>query len=584
VFSCFRTLRFALLCVALVVGIPLGLSVGVQPASATITPTCSVASLINGINLANGSPGSVIELPTSCTYTLNAPDNSIDGPTGLPVIVNTVSIHGNGDTITRGPTAPEFRIFEVAATVGDLSVTDLAITDGLAAGDGGGILNNGILSLTDVTLANNAVTTGSGGGAGGAGLDNEGSATVTASLIANNLAASVGYGALGGGISNDDGSLTIVSDVFSGNTAVDTAGGDALGGAISNNNGAVNVSTSTLEINSAISNYGTYGGAIDNGSDGNTGGTVTVTASTLSDNTAFGTYLGPGSGGGANGGGLNNFGTTNITVSTIANNTATTVSSSYSFGGVGGGLNNFGTMTVTHGTLAGNSANSGADSAASISNGSATMTLVATIVAKGTDSPECLGTITDSGYNIDDDGSCHFMAAGSISDSALLDGSLGSLANNGGSTETIALLTGSPAINQVTMPSDCTGNDQRGIAWPVPCDMGSVEVMGKAPTRLTTSSRATQWQVLKGLVAFQATLTSRVTGQGIAGQAITFTLNGNRNASCTATTNGSGVATCNVVEVLFLLVGTHSFAATYQGSGNYLASSATGTVSFQYHL
>ena len=77
--------------------------------------------------------------------------------------------------------------------------------------------------------------------------------------------------------------------------------------------------------------------------------------------------------------------------------------------------------------------------------------------------------VTDLGYNIDDDGSCGFTSP-SISDSAMLDGTLGSLANNGGPTQTIALEPGSPAIGLVTNPSQCPATD-RG--------------MRRGPTRVT---------------------------------------------------------------------------------------------------
>jgi hypothetical protein len=99
----------------------------------------------------------------------------------------------------------------------------------------------------------------------------------------------------------------------------------------------------------------------------------------------------------------------------------------------------------------------------------------ATIVANSTSYGDCEGdgTFTDDGYNLADDTSCGFSGT-SLSDTpAGLDPS--GLQNNGGPTETIALEPGSAAIGHVTLASDCTGNDQRGVPRPVPCDIGAYE-------------------------------------------------------------------------------------------------------------
>jgi hypothetical protein len=59
---------------------------------------------------------------------------------------------------------------------------------------------------------------------------------------------------------------------------------------------------------------------------------------------------------------------------------------------------------------------------------------------------------------------------------------LGSLANNGGETDTMALLTGSPAINAGD-PSKCPATDQRGLPRPQlgGCDIGAYEVQPPTP-------------------------------------------------------------------------------------------------------
>lgn len=82
------------------------------------------------------------------------------------------------------------------------------------------------------------------------------------------------------------------------------------------------------------------------------------------------------------------------------------------------------------------------------------------------------------GYNMDLDNSCNLTATG---DQPATNPVLGPLANNGGVTDTHALMTGSPAID--TGSANCPPTDQRGVSRPqdgdgdgVPaCDTGAFE-------------------------------------------------------------------------------------------------------------
>ncbi|MBM4247790.1 MAG: hypothetical protein FJ148_29045 [Deltaproteobacteria bacterium] len=56
------------------------------------------------------------------------------------------------------------------------------------------------------------------------------------------------------------------------------------------------------------------------------------------------------------------------------------------------------------------------------------------------------------------------------------DPKLGLLQNNGGTTETQALLAGSPALGVVTTAAQCKAPDQRGVPRTVPCDLGAYEL------------------------------------------------------------------------------------------------------------
>ena len=109
----------------------------------------------------------------------------------------------------------------------------------------------------------------------------------------------------------------------------------------------------------------------------------------------------------------------------------------------------------------------------------------------------CSGGISDGGYNLDSGTSCHFSATGSQSNVA--NAKLGPLADYGGPTQTIALLSGSPALDAIPVakctdlsnPPVAVTTDQRGVARPQNsgCDIGAFEVIAppSAPGTLTLS-------------------------------------------------------------------------------------------------
>jgi CSLREA domain-containing protein len=104
----------------------------------------------------------------------------------------------------------------------------------------------------------------------GGGIENNGSLTVIDSSISNNVSVENMF-CQGGGIDNYEGTLIVVNSTLSGNSAADN------GGAIVNAGGKITVTNSTLSGNSAY-----WGGAI-----WNAGFTLTITNSTLSGNSAI---------------------------------------------------------------------------------------------------------------------------------------------------------------------------------------------------------------------------------------------------------------------------------------------------------
>ncbi len=284
------------------------------------------------------------------------------------------------------------------------------------------ILNSGTLTITNSTFSGNS-------GAGNAGvIFNSDTLTITNSTFSGNSSAGNA-----GVIFNND-TATITSSTFSGNSA-----GNA--GVIFNND-TLTITNSTFSSNSA----GNAGGIFNNG-------TATITDSTISSNSAV------------NAGGIFNNGTATITNSTISGNSARDA----------GVVFNNGMATITNSTISGNSATNGAGI---VNGGSGTVTLLNTIVANSTSGGNCFGVITNGGNNIDDGMTCGWDSTnGSMSNTNPL---LGPLANNGGPTQTMALLTGSPAIDGVTFnaPNGAPATDQRGISRPQGArfDIGAYEL------------------------------------------------------------------------------------------------------------
>jgi predicted outer membrane repeat protein len=213
-----------------------------------------------------------------------------------------------------------------------------------------------------------------------------------------------------------------------------------LGGGIRTASATLTVNNSTFSGNSAGD-----GGAIYMNQ-----GTLNVNNSTFSGNSSSG-Y----------GGAIDTFyGSVNVTNSTFYNNTATNI------GGALNSYNNF-QMSVTNSTFYQNSSATGG----TISSLYNTVNLYNTIVANTTAGGDCYGilggTFSADPHNFDGDGSC-----GNATTTAAI--KLGSLASNGGPTQTMALLSGSPAIDA---GASCPATDQRGVARPIgaACDSGAYE-------------------------------------------------------------------------------------------------------------
>jgi len=192
-----------------------------------------------------------------------------------------------------------------------------------------------------------------------------------------------------------------------------------------------------------------------------TGSTASLTGVTISGNMAT-----DGSGGIH---GQSASGSLNLTNVTITGNTG------YYVGGLDN--ENNATVHVVNSTIAGNhyTADVSLLPVGGIFN-DATITFLNTIIA-GNDGNNCHndihGTWTSLGHNLDGGNPCLFTQPGALYNTDPL---LGALADNGGPTQTMALLVGSPAID-AGMDIGCPATDQRGIPRPFGphCDIGAYE-------------------------------------------------------------------------------------------------------------
>ena len=121
------------------------------------------------------------------------------------------------------------RIFNISSGV--VTISTLTITNG-SAGEGGGISNDGTLTVVNSTITGNVTSF------GGAGISNGGILTVIGSTISDNSASKGG-----GGIRNP-GTLTVINSTISGNTAVRKGGG-----VLNDSDGVATITNTTITNN-----------------------------------------------------------------------------------------------------------------------------------------------------------------------------------------------------------------------------------------------------------------------------------------------------------------------------------------------
>jgi hypothetical protein len=393
-----------------------------------------------------------------------------------------IGLAGNADLILRNSTLMNNSTYvrggAIAVPSGSTATIVGSTIDGNTTGVGfdagylsigGGISAFGAVTVTGSIIRNNIATTVQAdlGYGGGIGVVEGGQLTVEDSEISGNMSDR------GGGITSRGAPVVIRGSLISGNTAPGNGGGVRVM-RIPGSNGTLTIEDSTFTGNTAYGGGG-VGGQPYAGSEVATS-TVDIRSTTLEGNVSS-----------FDGGALEFFGTTaNLENVTISGNTATNE---------GGGLwNSFdsvftGTTTLNYTTITGNTA---AISGGGVWSGEPTLTMTNSILSGnmatggvGVDLYDTMylgGTPITASYSLVADGGGHLVLNGVMGNISGMPANLGPLMDNGGPTETHALMPG-PGVDGAD-PASTVAVDQRGFGRPganSSRDMGAFESDGSSP-------------------------------------------------------------------------------------------------------
>lgn len=452
-----------------------------------VVSTCNEASLDAAV-----AGGGTVTFTCSGTIALTA---TID-------ITVTTTIDGTGQNVTiSGGNAVQIFNVSITAPNSQFTLKNLVLINGLSQSHGGAIVDTGgsDLNIIHCTFSGNtAVGNTTAVILGGAIYYAQGTANISDSAFTNNVV--IAGVAQGGALSAGVAVVNITNTTFSSNQAIGSAGatggsgGEALGGAIDVEGSRYIIQNSTFSDNKAMGGSGgngasggtngpggnggaggpAFGGAISS----NGGGELDLTNSTFSGNSALGGSGGSGGSSSVGQGGNGSFGGDGRGGAIYAFHTSiqfTTIASNQAQGALGGS----GGTGTTNGT--------GGQPGMSVAGGFFGGNGLSDSIISSNSNGNCDGaTQLNGAFNLSSDVSCLFAPQGNIQNT---DPRLAPLANNGGPTQTMALITGSPAIGEV-MGGSCILFDQRGYNR-VTCDAGAYAYKGffSLPTILISDVR-----------------------------------------------------------------------------------------------
>ena len=602
---CWFTVRSALAALALATAsIALG-AVGQVRAAGTVTVTtvadtapgaCATSgtgpcTLREAVIYGNAHPGTVINVPSGAYALSLLGSGESDANTGDLDIRADMTINGVGPTLPiidgGGSVAGSDRVFDVfpAAAVSKITVAfdRLQIQNGSAHDNfgGGGIWSgNTDLTVSNSVLYRNTTSDRQGGAIVSNGGDVNGRLILLNTTLDSNdvIGDSIGEDALGGGVFLTNSVATIVDSTLVGNRAIGGPASTTVDGGLGASGGIYtgNTASGLILVNSIMTANRAQGGTavgvpgnLGSAGDGWGGGAFgtgpwTIVNSSIVGNIAQGGQSDAGSTvGEAFAGGIENFGPMTLINSTIARNSARAGGGSSTARALGGGLifgNDLGVVTNT--IIAAN-------------------TVVPSIASSG---PDAYSGFPSGGHNllgVREGGNTLVMSDLSGSVASPLDPKFAdAIALNGGPTETLALLSSSPAVNAgdnaacalplppAAGPNGAGNVDQRGTPRPQPtggqCDIGAFELTFAPSTTTITSS------LNPAPVGQAITFTATVSAAGPVPGTVTI-----RDG---ATILGGGIPVGGVVTLATsgLAEGHHAISATYGGDTIFGAS--TGVI------